>query len=651
MQREEELSERLLQSAPDNEGEHSNSAPVTTGEPSSEALDYQTERAEQSVNKLDPTYRLAFAKTTPLWFRWLCPVIILITHLNYAYGQYADMWYLFFGVDFNGSFEAKSIEAKLLFDVLKVDNPLTLNISIVEPLDNFTYGTTAKKLWLAKDLDNKTLPRVAAIILILFSGIWPHLKLFILNYYWHSPIKQTSRTSALYWLSTLGKFSIADVFVVCALVAVCSLDIDLDPNMILYRLEGELPEIIRIAKSSVSENEAVNDICNELLHLRCQFPHYEEDSFSWDIAHDIQTIRTNFEMAESASIPCNLCHDIVVYEYENPDSLSPLINRLVNGISAKGSGLATLRIAGLRGIHIFCIAVISSLMLGLVMEILDHFARREGAKERMKHNRRHGRIYDNETEQTLSIEAAEAKPVLLFTRSAENVLQFRSYVILCVVATTACVFTVWGSFAPTMIREVPGSLPEIINETLSYDFGQKYSMWTLTKVVGDKGGWDIFLMCLFGFFCLIGPIIRSAFCIIQLLVPLTKKQHKINLHVIDFLGVFCALDVMFIALYLVDIEMPPITNTIINPRAHFCKILHSFGFSESCLEIEFHTIPEFSYVVLGWFALSITAMFLNKLQFHALDPYEDGDRGGPYCGEKCPNCLWDSHRDRYGNDL
>lgn len=64
-----------------------------------------------------------------------------------------------FRVDFSGSFEATSIETKLLFDVLKLDNPLMLNISIVEPLDNFTYGATAQKLWLAKDLDNKTLPR------------------------------------------------------------------------------------------------------------------------------------------------------------------------------------------------------------------------------------------------------------------------------------------------------------------------------------------------------------------------------------------------------------------------------------------------------------------------------------------------------------
>uniref|UniRef100_A0A6S8D168 Uncharacterized protein n=1 Tax=Aplanochytrium stocchinoi TaxID=215587 RepID=A0A6S8D168_9STRA len=593
----------------------------------------------------DPVYSLTNTKTTPKCLRWLVPIIIVITHLNFAYGQVADMWYLYFGVDFQGSFEATSLETKLMFDGLGLKNPFHVDIDMIEPLDNFTYGAAINKLWKARGLEGKTVPRIACIILILFSGIWPHLKLLLLNFYWHVPVKQSSRTTAFYWLSTFGKFSIADVFVVCALVAVCNLNIDLEPESVLHRIEREVPLIIKIMEASVDEKTALDDVCNDLLHLNCSLPNSTKDGF----------LATQFGIG-LGSVSCTLCYDVVTHYYENPAALENIVDKLVDGIDSSGGGIVTLRVAGLRGIHVFCVAVLTSLILGLIMEVYDHIAKHEHGRYRLKRDRRGSRMFqidsDAYTEISMLTEAdADSKYATLYQRSSENVIRLRSYILLVLLSAIATASTAWGMFAPTMIREVPGSIPNIINETLAYDFDYEYSLWSLTNVVGEKGGWDIFLMYLFGFFCMFGPLIRASLTILQLVLPLNRSQQKLLLHVIDFLGVFCALDVLFISLYLVDVEMPPITNTIIDPRAKFCKVLHRFGFPEACLKIEFHTLPYFSVVAVGWFTLAVLSAFVTKLEYHALDPYKDGDRGGPYFCERCPSCFWDSHRDRFGNDI
>lgn len=75
--------------------------------------------------------------------------------------------------------------------------------------------------------------------------------------------------------------------------------------------------------------------------------------------------------------------------------------------------------------------------------------------------------------------------------------------------------------------------------------------------------------------------------LVQYLIPLTRRQHLTILRIIDNLGVFCALDVFFIGLLLVKIEMGPITNTIIDQDSAFCKTLTLYGYDESCLAINF----------------------------------------------------------------
>jgi hypothetical protein len=55
-----------------------------------------------------------------------------------------------------------------------------------------------------------------AFVVIIFSGVWPYLKLIVMLFLWFAPayiVRPDNRGSAFAWLDTLGKWSMIDVFV------------------------------------------------------------------------------------------------------------------------------------------------------------------------------------------------------------------------------------------------------------------------------------------------------------------------------------------------------------------------------------------------------------------------------------------------------
>ena len=58
--------------------------------------------------------------------------------------------------------------------------------------------------------------------------------------YFYIPVRERARSTALYWLATLGKWSLADVMVICILLGVLTLSIPLST-------EGALQEMNKIA--------------------------------------------------------------------------------------------------------------------------------------------------------------------------------------------------------------------------------------------------------------------------------------------------------------------------------------------------------------------------------------------------------------------
>lgn len=172
------------------------------------------------LDEKEKPFSLAFYKTTPKISVVLISITMVIAHLLFLIGQTSVMWYLMLRVDYEGAFKALDFETEILFRALKLKNPLHVNVTFEYHVEDFTYGLAVQRLWQATGLNSTVGPRTCAMVLILFSGIWPHLKLVLLNYYWLLPSYQSSRTAMFYWLSTFGKWSLADVLVVCVLVSV-----------------------------------------------------------------------------------------------------------------------------------------------------------------------------------------------------------------------------------------------------------------------------------------------------------------------------------------------------------------------------------------------------------------------------------------------
>lgn len=137
-------------------------------------------------------------------------------------------------------------------------------VSEDKDVETFTYYYAIDHLWVAKGLPGKNLPRAAAILLVIFSGFWPHIKLLMLNITWFCG-KYPTRTKTLQWLSTLGKWSLADVLVVCVMVGVLHLDWVVVPEDIKQGVITDLPQLIEVTKSLYNHRE----LCDKLLKLNC----------------------------------------------------------------------------------------------------------------------------------------------------------------------------------------------------------------------------------------------------------------------------------------------------------------------------------------------------------------------------------------------
>ena len=78
----------------------------------------------------------------------------------------------------------------------------------------------------------------------MFSGVWPHLKIILLQLFWYNPVPAKQRTTAFFWLDLFGKWSIFDVLLVALLVATFELSIDTDLGILISHFEGGLPYIV-----------------------------------------------------------------------------------------------------------------------------------------------------------------------------------------------------------------------------------------------------------------------------------------------------------------------------------------------------------------------------------------------------------------------
>ena len=591
---------------------------------------------------MESSYSLALFPTTPGLARYLLTLLILISHGLFLYGQFAPMWRLRADRDIDVWANATSKLSRRTMEAagLPWRNHLVTRES--GDVETFTYGFAVRSLWVAAGMESKFGPRLSAVLLVLFSGFWPHVKLVLLNLTFWFPRTERSRTSGLYWLSTLGKWSLADVLVVCIMIAVVHLDWDVDPVAIRDGASRELPLFIDLTRGMFTPVQ----ICDRIM---------------------------SFDCSNHGGVKCWACEHLIGEVYGHPNWAEGAGRDIINGMEVSGTGYATLRIAGMTGIYIFCLAATLSLLVGVAVDSLDHRARAESAKNRRSggetgmetgrgtltsvvNDEGRGAVTEDQDPVADALAArGHGSHLLPRARRAWLLQRVRGkeggccssicgYVTL-VLISLSTVALVWMAITrPTMERQVFGAGPYLMEKVLGVEWKQNFSLWSLMEVTGEAGGPDKFLMATFALFVVLGPLLRSALVVIDLVLPLGDVAQGALLNWINTLGAFCAWDVFFVSVFMVNLEMPSITNTIITRPE--CAVVSGNG---SCLEVQFNLMGAIGLVLGGTALLLAVSTLAVRMGFRGLNPYRDGDRGGPYWCGCCPCSGFDNgggRRDR-----
>jgi len=543
---------------------------------------------------------LAWASTTPCLVRWLIPLAILGTHALFLYGQIDPMWRLHQSQDINLWCNATSTPAKLIYKALGLPEHLEITHHEESTIQTFTYSFAIQELWEAAGMPDKKMARFAAILLALFSGVWPHLKLLLLNWTWLTMRNPKRRSKCLHWLSCLGKWSLADILVVCVMVGVLHIDWNVDPEAIRLGVKDHLPFLLGLVKSQFTNEE----LCSKLLKTDCT--HYS-------ILH----------------VQCNAC----TVALEKKDWTGSFGQTILNGVSGSGEGLMALRVIGMPGIYAFCAAVVLSIFLSLIVDLLDHKASNYELLQTTN--------IQNETEEEILIEqplldenpatlsaqytilnddntadvAVEESQVSSLTNDAppshlsiemggadqgEGDVVSSVFIRWCscihgLLSFCVVVSTLFACLQLTFERKVEGAIPTLLHEVLGMEWTKFYSLHTLSETTGAAGGWDYMLQATFCLFIVFGPIVRSILCVMVHILP--GRLSTIQT-ICDLIGAFCAWEVLIIAVIMIGMLMPSITGTILSDDR--CSEIDETG---NCFQVSYKVLSAFYTIVAAGIAL------------------------------------------------
>lgn len=115
------------------------------------------------------------------------------------------------------------------FDLSKIDQWYTAY--------ELTFVRSIKDAWTG---DAKLL----AIIIVLFSGIWPYAKNIILVIVWYTPMSMKRQSEIIVWLSRLSKYTLVDVFAVIGVLVGVQLQLNVGGTDAVIRAEPRFGIIV-----------------------------------------------------------------------------------------------------------------------------------------------------------------------------------------------------------------------------------------------------------------------------------------------------------------------------------------------------------------------------------------------------------------------
>ena len=431
--------------------------------------------------------------------------------------------------------------------------------------------------------------RPATAILVASSFIWPHVKLLLLHVAFYARLAGRARRNLNYWLSFFGKWTLTDVLVWCACVAVFH-GLNLDESVLTLWHKVETAGV---------------DLCAALCANQTHLPNCTASCAAIDRALDATLL-------SPADLPS-----------------SSIFVRL--GFNTR------------VGTYLFCVAVVLSLSCSVLVDALEDRSllrlrppraevaaaagHDEGAgadanadgradtrsdggarplvaqqqpqpqqpqqqpqpqpqpqqQQQHHHHQAVGAINSN----VLPL-LATAVPDVDSARANGHAFRMRPARRLG--HSLGVTLQLWLTFSavtlPLFRRHVGGGIPAAL-ASRGFDFDGAFSLIDLARLAAAPGGWDYLLSATFWTFVIICPLLRGATQLMQLLLPLHRTA-AVRLHRVSrALSYYYAHEVMLVGVPLLQITIGPLTSTLFTTTGTpLCGPLEQLYGEDVCFVIE-----------------------------------------------------------------
>eukprot|EP00929_Paragymnodinium_shiwhaense_P119414 TRINITY_DN9130_c0_g1_i1.p1 TRINITY_DN9130_c0_g1~~TRINITY_DN9130_c0_g1_i1.p1 ORF type:complete len:600 (+),score=95.77 TRINITY_DN9130_c0_g1_i1:163-1800(+) len=436
----------------------------------------------------------------------------------------------------------------------------------------YTYMESMRDLWNWKgEYWTRVSMKVSTIILVFASLIWPHVKLAILHVLFYMKWDAQSRRSGYYWAALWGKWSFFDVVVMFAMIGV-------------FQVGFTIPY-------TNSERTGLVDLIMAMLGNICEGGKFYETSICPKNDPVLGPCCTsgNFEdMPVFSRIPCSaICNTL--WSQIKKAAHDDLQGELHAGVGVQGR----------PGMYIFCVAVILSLVTGMVLDSLDGRFRRSGGAYGDDSNPQDCEENSENTEECQEVDSHKT-----YTRK-ECIKTFMA-VVMVLIAAGLIVGTL-----PLVIfqRRVTGTIPEAFlkmdgNQTLDYT----YTLPQLAHVQYKFGG--TFLWLCFIIFIIAGGLVRLVTLFAGLLMP-GCTPHCFDVYLARFsrhAAAFYAVELMVLAVPLLNWTFGPISSKTLRPdQFKPCQWLQNQTNTtgEPCMEIQVEMKTGYWVMLVSWLAFAV----------------------------------------------
>jgi len=300
-----------------------------------EKMQSDEDKRQKDLNKR--ILSLFWSKEVPLFIRLIMPIVILGNIGLFLSGHLS----LGGTVNISGSFAGQAFNVDGFFE--------------------FSMAKSTIEMWNAG-------AKSLAILIVLFSGVWPYSKLLVTLFLWFAPTRWVSskrRGSILCWLDVLGKWSMVDVFVLLMTLASFKLSVESPDNL------SFLPD------SLYSINMMVIPLWGLYANMLAQFVaqisshviiHYHRQTVN--AASDAQEEEWNVQPSNLGNDPEKLRMHKFTLDYEASDERA-VVRKSVHWVLAMG--LASLVVLVIVGCVLSSFGIEVLGLVGLVVESGNEF--------------------------------------------------------------------------------------------------------------------------------------------------------------------------------------------------------------------------------------------------------------------------------------